>query len=62
LAVDRCGDKTAMMPRRKTTRAQNRAHYIAAERKRNRNAREQRSKTSALALHNTDADEDPPPF
>ena len=62
LADDRCGDKAAMMPLRKTTRAQNRAHHIAAERKRNRNAREQRSKTSALALHNTDADEDPPPF
>jgi hypothetical protein len=58
----RCGDKTAMMPLRKTTRAQNRAHYIGAERKRNRNNRQQHSKTSAFALHNADADEDPPPF
>ena len=32
---ERCGDRTAMMPLRTTTRAQNRAHRIATERRRN---------------------------
>jgi hypothetical protein len=32
----RCGDRSVMMPRRSTTRRQNRAHHIATERARNR--------------------------
>jgi hypothetical protein len=36
--VDYCGDRTAMMPRRRRTRAQNRAARIAVERRRNREA------------------------
>jgi hypothetical protein len=36
---DYCADRTAMMPKRQRTRAQNRAHRIATERRRNRAAR-----------------------
>jgi hypothetical protein len=38
--ADRTGDPTAMMPIRKTTRAQNRAHDIAPERRQNHKARQ----------------------
>jgi hypothetical protein len=38
----RCGDRTAMMPKRHRTRAQNRAHHINSERRQNHNARESR--------------------
>lgn len=37
--AERCGDRTAMMPLRTTTRAQNRAHRIATERRHNRDIR-----------------------
>ncbi|CAM3937104.1 HNH endonuclease signature motif containing protein [Mycobacterium senriense] len=37
---DRCAERTAMMPRRTRTRAQNRAARIATERKHNREARQ----------------------
>src|ERR1700758_1828822 len=37
--ADRCGQRTAMMPLRTRTRAQNRAHRIATERHHNREAR-----------------------
>src|ERR1700738_1603750 len=35
----RCGDWAAMMPKRRRTRAQNRAHRVTAERAQNREAR-----------------------
>ena len=62
--ADRCGERTAMMPLRTSTRAQNRARYIAAERHLNRQARQ--SVQVACAEANTaspppDPDE-PPPF
>jgi hypothetical protein len=38
-ATERCGERTAMMPLRTTTRAQNRAHRIATERRHNRQTR-----------------------
>ncbi len=39
-STERCGGyRTAMMPLRTTTRAQNRAHRIAVERRRNRQTR-----------------------
>jgi hypothetical protein len=38
ITPDLCCDRTAMMPRRTTTRAQNRAHRSAAERRDNRQA------------------------
>ncbi|OBG82686.1 HNH endonuclease signature motif containing protein [Mycobacterium sp. E3305] len=62
--VERCGERTAMMPLRTRTRAQNRAQRIATERHRNRQAR--------LAAHpvapassipaGPAPPEDPPPF
>ncbi|MBS4728807.1 HNH endonuclease [Mycobacterium sp. SM1] len=38
-AIDYCGDRTAMMPTRRRTRAQNRAWRIATERRQNHQAR-----------------------
>jgi hypothetical protein len=52
---DRCGERTAMMPLRRRTRAQQRAQRIAAERNHNRNDR------LARAAQFGDPDE-PPPF
>jgi Domain of unknown function (DUF222) len=52
---DRCGERTAMMPRRRRTRAQQRAQRIAAERNHNRSDR------LARAAQFGDPDE-PPPF
>ena len=55
-----CGERTAMMPQRRRTRAQNRAHRIAAERRHNRQTR--------LAAHAArteppaEGDGEPPPF
>ncbi|OBH22410.1 hypothetical protein A5692_07085 [Mycobacterium sp. E342] len=53
---ERCGERTARMPLRTRTRAQNRAHHVASERHRNRRAR--------LATHTGPAppDDEPPPF
>ena len=59
-----CGERTAMMPLRATTRAQNRTQRIAAERRQNREVRMARH-----AEHSTyvgppppGGDDDPPPF
>ena len=55
------GDRTVLMPRRKTTRSQNRANYVAAERARNRDCR--RARHRALFGSKRPAnDHDPPPF
>jgi hypothetical protein len=43
---DRGGERTAMMPISRRTRAQNRAHRIAAERRQNQRAREARRQRS----------------
>jgi Domain of unknown function (DUF222) len=60
-AADRCADRTAMMPlRTTTTRAENRAHRIAAERQHNRQAR-----LAAQVAQTGPAppvDDEPPPF
>jgi hypothetical protein len=66
-AAERCGDKTAMMPRRTRTRAQSRAHRIAAERRQNRRNRELAEVHPASAVakdaHAPPPDpDDPPPF
>ncbi len=50
-----CAGRTAMMPKRRNTRADNRATYIAAERRRNRKPRES-------AQVPTVANDEPPPF
>ncbi len=59
---DYCGQRTAMMPRRRRTRAQNRAARIATERKHNRQAR---AATPPDYTHTGPAppeDDDRPPF
>jgi hypothetical protein len=63
---DRCGDRTAMMPKRRRTRAENHARYVAAERTQNRKAREARRQARQAAWFSptppADDDDDPPPF
>ncbi len=54
----RSADRTAMMPRRRRTRAQNRAHHIATERRRNHQARQ----TVSSGLAPPSGDDEPPPF
>jgi hypothetical protein len=58
-----CGERTAMMPKRRRTRAQNRAQRINTERRHNHNARMARK--AACTSENgpaPPADDDPPPF
>jgi hypothetical protein len=59
-----CADRTAMMPKRRGTRAQNRAHRVATERRNNRDARlAQAAPSDGCAWPTTyEPDEDPPPF
>jgi hypothetical protein len=57
---DRCAERTAMMPRRRRTRAHDRAARIATERRHNRDAR-----ISARVRHPerpAEGDGEPPPF
>jgi hypothetical protein len=63
-ALDYCGDRNAMMPKRRRTRDQNRAHRIATERRRNHLARTNRQAdprgcSGPAPPH---AEDDPPPF
>ena len=63
----RRGDPRVMMPRRKTTRAQNRARYLAAERARNQKLREARRQAWEAshfggAAPPPEQDDEPPPF
>ena len=62
---DYCVDRTAMMPKRRRTRTQDRAQRIAAERRRNLNARTSRQARRPSyfgpAPPGSD-DDDPPPF
>jgi hypothetical protein len=59
--VETEGDRTVPLPRRKTTRAQNRAKYIAAERCRNRAQRRVRH-GAVFGPPPPANDPDPPPF
>ncbi|MGV0041382.1 HNH endonuclease signature motif containing protein [Mycobacterium colombiense] len=63
-SAEPCGDRTAMMPKRRRTRAQNRSARVAAERRRNRMARqiEKASYTWSSDLTHTVGDGEPPPF
>ncbi|WP_066907398.1 HNH endonuclease signature motif containing protein [Mycobacterium interjectum] len=60
----RCGERTARMPRRRRTRAQQRATRIATERRHNRQARLARKPLyrDYFALPPPTGDEEPPPF
>jgi hypothetical protein len=62
--TDHGNDRTAMMPRRRHTRAQDRAHHIAAERRQNHRARTTRRAgcPSYFGPAPPDSDDDPPPF
>jgi hypothetical protein len=64
--ADDCGQRTAMMPQRRRTRAQGRAHRIATERNQNRQARhaerEQRQAAHFGPAPPGDTDDEPPPF
>ena len=51
-----CPARTAMMPKRRRTRAKDRAYRVATERAQNHQARQAASATTA------DPDHDPPPF
>jgi len=53
--TEHCGERTAMMPRRRRTRAQNRAQLIATERRQNH-------RLSYLGPAPPHTDHDPPPF
>ncbi|OBB93849.1 HNH endonuclease signature motif containing protein [Mycobacterium sp. 852002-40037_SCH5390672] len=61
---DYCGQRTAMMPKRRSTRAQNRTARIATERRRNRDARMARAAPAVSYAWPASCgpDEDPPPF
>ncbi|OBH46869.1 HNH endonuclease signature motif containing protein [Mycobacterium mantenii] len=66
VAPDYCGDRTAMMPKRRRTRAQDRAARVATERRQNRQSR-QAKRRERVAAHfgpapPADGDDDPPPF
>ncbi|HXS84600.1 MAG TPA: HNH endonuclease signature motif containing protein [Mycobacterium sp.] len=62
--TDYCGDRTAMMPRRRRTRAQDRAHRIKTERQQNHRARMARKAQhpSYFGPHPPPDPSDPPPF
>lgn len=63
---DYCADRTAMMPRRRRTRAQNRAARIATERMHNREARQPKRRDREAAYFGpappAEGDGYPPPF
>jgi hypothetical protein len=58
----RCGDRAAMMPKRRRTRAQNRAHHINGERRQNHNAREAQLVSYLGPAPPGGSDAEPPPF
>ncbi len=68
LPHDYCGERTAMMPKRRRTRAQDRAYRVATERRQNHAARTvARTTPRADPVSHTgsappDTDDDPPPF
>ena len=60
---DYCAQRTAMMPKRRRTRAQNRAQRVATERRANHQARMAASLTTPDDNRPPpDPDDDPPPF
>ncbi len=56
----RCAGRSAMMPGRRRTRAQNRAKYVAAQRRHNRQSRQRRYEAATHLF--SDEDDEPPPF
>ncbi|OBK52188.1 HNH endonuclease signature motif containing protein [Mycobacterium sp. 1081908.1] len=64
VVADRCGQRTAMMPKRRRTRAQERAYRVASERRHNREARLARKAEipDYFGPAPPPDDDDPPPF
>jgi hypothetical protein len=66
LAIDDyCAERTAMMPKRRRTRAQNRAARVATERRHNRLARQDHQNEDEAycsSLGDAAGDGEPPPF
>ncbi|MGV0474027.1 HNH endonuclease signature motif containing protein [Mycobacterium kansasii] len=62
LPTDHCGERTAMMPKRRRTRAQERAQRITHERQRNRNARTTPPPDHTTRTGPAPPDDEPPPF
>jgi Domain of unknown function (DUF222)/HNH endonuclease len=60
--TERCTDRTIMMPQRHRSRAENRANYIAAERRQNHKALEARPPAQQAASPGPAPPDDPPPF
>ncbi len=67
--LDYCGQRTAMMPKRRRTRAQDRAHRIATERRQNHHARTtprahrpSADCSSYIGPAPPDTEDEPPPF
>ena len=63
--IDHRGERVAMMPKRRRTRTQNRAHRIAAERQHNRQTRlARRAQMVSYFAESppTSVDDEPPPF
>jgi hypothetical protein len=62
--TERCGERTAMMPKRLRTSAQDRAQRIATERRQNHEARMARRElqVSSTGPAPPETDEEPPPF
>jgi hypothetical protein len=65
-AADHCAERIAMMPKRRRTRAQNRAARVATERRQNHQARQTKRRERQAAYlgpaPEADGDDDPPPF
>jgi hypothetical protein len=62
---DYCADRAAMMPKRRRTRAQDRAYRIATERRQNRTARAARRRDRQpydFGPRDAIGDGEPPPF
>jgi hypothetical protein len=61
---DYCAERTAMMPKRRRTRAQDRAYRVAAERRQNHQSRVARraESVSYTGPAPPDTDDEPPPF
>jgi hypothetical protein len=61
IPLDYCAERTAMMPKRRRTRAQNRATRIATERRHNREAR-LAARIAQPDPARPQTDDNPPPF
>ena len=64
LPTNYCGERTAMMPKRRRIRSQNRADRVATERRRNRDSRMRRraERPSYFGPAPPPDPDDPPPF